>query len=295
MRVLVLKKDVKERSLIREALSAGRHDAVFVQDAEQAWKSINAGDTRFVIIDDDDGVDVTPALVRQARVADIPPVYFLLLAAHGKDQTEADDILHKPFKAIELQMRLAIGQRILALADNLSQARDQLESTAMYDPLTGIMNQAAFNKLAENELERARRALLPLSIVALDIDNFKALNKKYGMQACDHLLRCIAANVRERSRLYDFVGRWTGTEFLIMLLNVHPSDAEKIGRRIIHTIRDAEISYDGTVFDFSVSAGMVAITNIGESTNMGFLIQHARQALADAKKSGGYELCLTNA
>lgn len=295
MKILVLKKEIKERALIREALLAGRHEAVFVLDAEQAWRSTGKGDARFVILDEDVGDGVIEEFVQRVRAADIPPIYFLLLSSDHEEQKQAgdvDDVLHKPYQAIELQMRLTVGQRILTLADNLSQARDQIEHTPMFDPLTGIMNQVAFNKIAKNELERARRASSALSIIALDIDNFKILNEKYGTAACDHLIQQIAENVRERSRLYDFIGRWTGAEFMLVLLNVVGSDAEKIARRIIRNIRESNVNHEGVDLEFSVSAGIAAVQGIADSTNMDALIEDARQALVQAKKLGGYEIVL---
>ena len=142
MRILVLEQGTKERALIQQVLHAGRHEIILAENAKQGWESINAGEARFVIADTELSDVIAFELVHKVRAAGIPPVYFLLLTSHEEHRTEADDTLHKPLKAVELQTRVAIGQRILAMGDSLSQARDQLENTAMYDPLTGMMNQA---------------------------------------------------------------------------------------------------------------------------------------------------------
>ncbi len=294
MKVLVLEQGTKERSSIQQALQVGKHEAIFAENAEQGWQLIRNGETRFVIADAELSDVIASELVRRARTAGIPAVYFLMLTSREEPRVEADDILHKPFKASELQTRLAIGQRILAMGDSLSQAREQLESTAMYDPLTGTMNQAAFNRLAKNELERARRSSSTLNIIALDIDNFKTLSDSYGVEAGNEILKVVAKNIRERSRPYDCVGRWTGPEFIIALLNVNGTEAEKIARRIITGIRFTEIKHAGAALELSVSAGIAAATNISESTDIELLIEQARQALQRAKQVGGYQVFMTS-
>src|SRR5689334_723279 len=215
MKVLVMEPGGTERFLIRQALEAGMHESVFVENAEHAWRLINLGEARFVIADAESSDVVASELIRRVQASGLPPVYFLLLTSREDLHTEADDMLRKPFKAVELQMRLVMGQRIISLADTLSQAQDQLESLAMYDPLTGILNQAAFNKLARGELERARRASSALSIIAMDVDNFKTLCDSYGVEAGENILKTVAENIREHSRSYDCIGHWTGPQFII--------------------------------------------------------------------------------
>src|SRR5258706_15730416 len=101
----------------------------------------------------------------------------------------------------------------------------------MYDPLTGTMNQAAFNKLAKSELERARRSSSTLNIIALDIDNFKTLSDSHGVEAGNKILNLVAKNIRERSSPYDCVGRCIGSEFIIGFLKVSGVNAENNARR----------------------------------------------------------------
>jgi diguanylate cyclase len=191
-------------------------------------------------------------------------------------------------------MRLVMGQRIISLEDTLSQTQDQLESLAMFDPLTGILNQAAFNKLARGELERARRASSALSIIAMDVDNFKTLRDSYGAEAGESILKTVAENIREHSRSYDCIGHWTGPQFIIALMNVSDQEAEKIARRIITGIRFADVRLEGTVLDLSISAGITTVSKVSESIDIESLIGQAQQALAEAKKSGGYQVHLTS-
>ena len=292
MKVLILKPSPKDLPEIRDALDAGMHEILLAENAERAWQLIHSGEIRFVIADAESSDVVASKLIQRVHAAEIPSVYFLLLTSREDLHIEADDILHKPFKAVELQMRLAMGQRILALVDSLSQAHDQLESTSMYDPLTGTLNQAAFNKFARSELERARRASSPLSIIALDIDHFGALNDKHGIETGNEILRFVAENIRERSRSYDFVGRWTGHEFIMLLHNVSGQEAETITRRILSDMRFVNTDHKGVSVDLSVSAGIVSASDITESTTLEVLIRQAQEALAQVKGTGGCQVDL---
>jgi len=294
MKILILEQGAKERFLIEQTLQANGHQLVWAENAEQAWRLINAGDIRFVIADADSSDAITAGLVRRARVADISHIYFLILTAHRESPIEADDILHKPLKAFELKSRLAIGQRILSLGDHLSQARDQLENMAVYDSLTGMMNYAAFCKLAQGEVERVRRSAAPFSLIALKIDNFKIINDEYGMKAGEKLLQGISKSIRERSRPYDCIGRSTDAEFLISLPGVIGTDAEKIAERIISDVCASGVSVEDVVFDVKISGGIVAVSQISMTMDVKSLIEQAQQARMRAKETGEHEIWLTN-
>jgi diguanylate cyclase (GGDEF)-like protein len=180
-----------------------------------------------------------------------------------------------------------IGQRFLSLGDHLSQARDQIENMAVYDSLTGMMNRGAFFRSAQGELERARRLSLPLSLIALDIDNFKSLNETYGLETGDEVLKVISGTIREKSRPYDCIGRWTGDEFVIALPGVIGSDAEKIAERVIKGVRSTNITYKDRILNVSISAGIASVSHISAAIEVEPLIQQARVAMARAKEDGG--------
>ncbi len=294
MKVLLLEHGTKERSLIQSILEKGGHVVLIGENAEQAWKLIEAGETRFVIADADDE-DVRKAdLVRRAREDhNLPSIYFLMLVSVDEDGAGADDILRKPISAADLKARINLGQRFLSLGDSLSQARDQLENMAMYDSLTSMMNHTAFFKVAQGELERARRSSAPLTMIALDIDFFKSLNTQYGVDTGDVVLKIIAQVIREKSRPYDCIGRWTGDEFIIALPGVIGADAEKIADRVIKGVDSTSITHNSGTIKVGISAGIASASHITASTEVEPLIQQARQAMLRAKEAGGNQVYLT--
>ena len=109
----------------------------------------------------------------------------------------------------------------------------------------------------------------------------------------DEVLRIVAQIIREKSRPYDCIGRWTGDEFVIALPGVIGADAEKIAERIIKTIDAADITYKNDAVKVGVSAGIVSASRVSASAEAEPLIEQARQAMMRAKESGGDQVYLT--
>ena len=290
MKVLVLVADSKERSLVQTALEKSGLEMISADKMEQALKSMESDQIRFVIMDEEALGFKKQDLLQRADDPNKSSRYFLSLTSVDKDIADSDDTLLKPFTVSELKARIMIGQRVLSLGDNLSQARDQIDNMAMYDSLTGLMNRNAFYRTAAGELERARRAAAPLSVIVLDLDNFKSLNDTYGTETGDEVLKVVTQTVCEKSRPYDCIGRWQGDEFITALPNVIGGDAEKIAERIIKGIRSTQVTSKDKILNIGVSAGIASVQRISASTEVDPLIQQARQALARAKESGGNQV-----
>ena len=295
MKVLVLNKDLTERAMIQQVLQHNSHELMSAEDSETAMQLLQEGDIRFVIADRTNTDMDDQQFIKRVRDAKPPFYIYILLLTPKVQETDittprfgADDYLNKPIVPLDLKSRVSIGERILRLRDSLSEAKDTLDSTAMFDTLTKALNQKAFLVLARGELERARRGQSPLSLVALDIDNFKAINDKYGENIGNDVLTVIAKSIREKSRPYDGVGRFEEDMFLLILPGVIGQDAEKVADRILKDIKNTNISLlDGRELNVSVSAGVVSSIRITASTEIDNLVQHAMEAVAHAKRDGG--------
>jgi diguanylate cyclase (GGDEF)-like protein len=295
MKVLVFNKDLTERAVIQQVLQHNGHEIMPAEDSETAMRLLQEGDIRFIIADRSNTDIDEQQFIKRVRDAQ-PPYYIYILLLTSKVQeddvtkprTGADDYLHKPIVPIELKSRVHIGERILGLGDNLIKAKDTLEKIAMFDTLTNVLNYKAFLLFSHGDLERARRGQSPLSLIALDIDNFKSINDKFGENIGNDVLTVIAGVIREKSRPYDGIGRYQDDIFLISLPGVIGQDAEKIVDRILKGILNTNISLlDGRELNVGVSAGIVSSTRITASTTMDNLIQHAIEAMAHAKREGG--------
>jgi two-component system cell cycle response regulator len=221
-------------------------------------------------------------------------IYILLLTDKGQNGnlienlgSGADDYLSKPIIPHELKARVAIGERLLSMNKELILARDQLENVAMYDNLTGLMNRQAFFKVAEGELERARRIAFGMSVIAIDINNFKGINSAHGHDIGDDVLQIVAGIIREKCRPYDCIGRWENDKFIIALPGVISADAEKIVTRIVAGVQSSEISLlDGSSLNIRLSAGITSAMNINAYIEIDTFLQSALQAMMNSKQEG---------
>ena len=295
MKILVLDKDVAERTVIQQVVQQNGHEIVSAENSDDAMQLLQEGDIRFVIADRVTTDMDDKRFIKSIRDAKPPYYIYILILTAKVNETElitlpngADDFLLKPLVPPELKSRVHLGERILGLGDHLAKAKNTLERIAMFDTLTGTLNQKAFLRFSSGELERARRGQTPLSLIALDIDDFKAINAKYGENIGNDVLAVIAKAIREKSRPYDGVGRYAEDMFLIILPGVIGQDAEKIAERLIKGILNTNITLlDGREVKVRVSAGVVSTTRITVSTEVEVLIRNAAEAVAHAKREGG--------
>jgi diguanylate cyclase (GGDEF)-like protein len=294
MKILVLNNDVMERSVIQPVLQHNGYKVVNADNSDEAMQILQEGEIRFVIVERDTTDMENKQFIKRLRSAEPPYYIYVLLIASKVQDTDittprggADDYLHKPIVPLELKSRVHIGQRILGLGDNLTNAKGSLEKIAMYDQLTRTLNELAFIALARGELERARRGQSPLSLVAFRIDNLDDIIKKHGEEIGNDALVLLAQSIREKSRPYDGVGRYGHDSFIIPLPGIIGQDAEKIANRIINGIMNTEISLlDGTALELKLSTGIVSAQRVSVSLEIGMLIEKANEAAARARQDG---------
>jgi len=294
MKILVLNNDVMERSVIQQVLQHNGHEITIADNSDDAMQILQEGEIRFVIVERDTTDMEEKQFIKSLRSAQPPYYIYVLLIASKVQDTDittprggADDYLHKPIVPLELKSRVHIGQRMLGLGDNLVSAKGALEKTAMFDPLTKTLNETAFITLSRGELERARRGQSPLSLIALQIDNFKAIKDSHGEEVGNDVLVLLSQSIREKSRPYDGVGRYGNNTFLIPLPGVIGQDAEKIAARIVKGILNTNISLlDGTTVDIKLGAGIVSALRISVSMEIEMLIEKAREAAALTSQDG---------
>ena len=164
----------------------------------------------------------------------------------------------------------------------LSNARlvDRLERQAAEDPLTGLANRRAFYRNCATELSRAQRARSSMSIVMLDLDDFKAINDEHGHPYGDQVLIGAADALRAAIRGLDTAARMGGEEFAILLPDTDAEAAHEIAERARRAIARVPVA-DGTL---SCSAGVA--TASPKDTSPADLLALADEALYHAKRLG---------
>jgi len=298
MKILVLNNDVMERTIIQQVLQYSKHEIITAETSESAMQLLQEGDIRFVIADRATTDIDEKQFIKRVRDAEPPYYIYILLIAMKVSDTDvttpragADDYLHKPIVPLELKSRVFIGTRILGLGDNLVLAKDALEDRPMFDPLTNMLNQKAFLSLSRGELERARRNLAPLSLIALGINNFAEIKEQQGEDVGNDVLVVIAQAIREKSRPYDSVGRYEDSIYLIPLPGVIGQDAEKVAERILKGVMNTNITMlDGTVLNVNISIGVVASARITVNMDIDMLIEKAKGLISAIKRNGGNQI-----
>jgi len=294
MKILVLSNDEMERSVIHQVVQHSGHEVLMVGNSDDAMQHLQEGEVRFVIVDRNTTDADDKQFIKLIREAQPPHyIYILLIASKVLDvdittpRGGADDYLHKPIVPLELKSRVFIGQRMLGLGDGLVNAKGALEKTAMFDPLTKTLNEIAFLTLSRGELERARRGQAPLSLIAIEIDNFKDLTEKHGDEIANDVLVLIAQAIREKSRPYDGLGRYGKNIFLLPLPGVIGQDAEKIAARITKGIMNTDVSLlDGTPISIKLGTGIASSMRITVTMEIEMLIEKAKEAVARSRQDG---------
>ena len=162
----------------------------------------------------------------------------------------------------------------------LNENNQKLTWLAMYDPLTNLFNRRALIEHVHQEFISKNDSDVPMSLVLIDLDHFKAINDTYGHDVGDLVLTHIAAFLTSNLRKQDIIARWGGEEFVVMLKDTSIVQGEEIANKLREQIMLEDFS---PVKALSFSAG-VATFNVGESFDE--LIARADKALYLAKNAG---------
>lgn len=139
-------------------------------------------------------------------------------------------------------VRLSVFAVVIVLVDRLKEAHEREFAMARIDLLTQLPNRRAFYEHGATEIERAQRYRHPLTVISLDLDDFKSVNDKDGHDAGDRVLRTVADILRKNIRSTDVAGRLGGDEFAILLpetgRDAAGAIAAKLQQQLAHTMRD---------------------------------------------------------
>jgi diguanylate cyclase (GGDEF)-like protein len=216
---------------------------------------------------------------------DLKNLYLILITARIQEGDRvrgldlgADDYITKPFSFSELLARIRVGSRVI-------QYQQHLEYQTQTDALTGLYNRRAFEKKMTDELERANRYDHPLSLLILDIDNFKVINDTYGHNSGDAALIKISETLRATTRQSDFPSRFGGEEFVLILPETDHESAQQAAEKILGDIRSFVFSVNNGHFSLTVSIG-ISSTSIHHYSTANQMIEDADRALYNAKNNG---------
>ena len=308
MNILVVDDAPEVLLILKTVLEKQGHTVTTASDGEAAW-SLFSRSKAFQIVISDWVMPKLDGLGLCQRIRQEPHskyTYIILLTGmSGKTNlisgisAGADDFATKPINSEELEVRLRSAKRILDLEKSLAKqnealeiANDKLQIMATTDGLTGLFNRHAFQQKLKESLLFSRRSNQVLSLLMIDVDFFKAFNDTYGHIKGDTALKTVASVLKQSSRNSDFVARFGGEEFSVILPNTDTEGAMHCAEELRRAIeankwpdRDITISIGATTIKYEQIHGGKSDGELPPSV-FTTLLNEADQALYQSKENG---------
>ncbi|MDN5848888.1 MAG: diguanylate cyclase [Nitrococcus sp.] len=281
LRVLLVESSSTRAAEYRTVLEGGGLAVTVVRQPEQAMVVLQEFSPDVILmamyLDECTGAELA-RVIRQFPAHTTIPIVFLGPQTAMDRQLDAigvggDDFLSGPIH----------GSYLVRFVTIRAERGRKLRSLILTDNLTGLLNHSRIKEQLGKELARAERRGTPLAFAMVDLDYFKAVNDTYGHQAGDRVIKTMARLFKQRLRRSDYIGRYGGEEFAVIMPDSTAEDAKRTMDEIRNTFgRIGQVAWKGT-FRASFSAGVAAFPEVGNPTE---LTRCADQALYDAKRNG---------
>jgi len=291
--ILVVDDIATNIQLLTAYLSSVGYHVVSAMDGQEALDRVADCKTDLVLLDvmmpKLNGFEVCQRL-KQDKLSSFIPVIMVT----GLNEVEhkvkamesgADDFVTKPFNRVELLTRVKSLLRIKQLYEELESAKEGLRQLSITDGLTGLYNHRHFKEHLGQELNRARRHNLNVSLAMADIDYFKKFNDSYGHPAGDVLLRSVGDLLKDNIRKNDLAARYGGEEFSLVLVETNKSAASVVAEKIKKLVEEYSFNANGHA-GHRITISMGVATFPDDAAGSDELIKIADDRLYRAKENG---------
>jgi len=183
------------------------------------------------------------------------------------------------------QYNLELEEKIQLRTKELLDTQLKLQEQAHKDPLTNLYNRRHFSEINESLFSMSRRGNNPLSMLIIDIDDFKSINDTHGHQIGDLVIKSLAKIFINTIRKSDIAIRYGGEEFLLLLTNTNLDNAKVIAEKLRNNVENTTLKTKGLVdLKFTISLGLSTVKK--DDSTIDISIENADKALYIAKKSG---------
>ncbi len=302
MNILLVDDTRTEQHIMTVRLSDMGHEVVCCSNGQEAIKLYTKYDFDLVLMDVIMPVMDGHEAARRIRSLgdDWVPIIFLSGRTSPEDiaagiAAGGDDYLNKPVdekvlaaKMTAMQRISAMRHRLIVVSQELEKANDELQKLANADGLTGLANRRIVDEYLEKETTRSIRSGLPIAVIMIDLDNFKAYNDTYGHVAGDSCLKKISKVLKNTiSRPEDLPGRYGGEEFCAILPNTDLDGAKIVAERIRTNVEELKIPHSGNPDNNIVTLSIGVSSHIPrKQAPSNQILSEADKALYQAKMAG---------
>ncbi len=291
-KILMVDDDVNYWTLVKGVLKSEGYDLYWASSGKQCLEIINDFRPHLILLDfemqDFNGIEVLN-IIRET----IENVSVIFLSGHDDNkkivhalEQGADDYITKPFYKTELIARINTNLRIYDLNNKLIEANKRLKKLSITDDLTGLFNMRIAWEKIESEIARGRRFDTQISLIMMDMDNFKSVNDDHDHLFGSFVIKEVGNIISRLVRKYDFGVRFGGDEFLICNTNTTYEGTVIFCEKLRENIENYFFKSGDDEIRLTVSIGCFIARLKDNNLNAHDLIKMADKALYDSKGNG---------
>jgi two-component system cell cycle response regulator len=295
-KILIVEDDTAVSKLLYEFLIKSGFQPKTAKSAEEAEKILDNEKIDTVLTDirlpGIDGIKFTNNIRKKFNIdVIVMTAYSAEYSYEDAIKNGASDLIFKPVKLNELILRINRVIKERSLLDERDKMIKKLQRLAIVDSLTGLYNSRHFFEQLEKEIKRSDRYLHPISLMFIDIDNFKAINDTYGHMIGDKILWLIAKKIKACLRANDTAFRFAGDEFTVILPETTSDEAKFVADRMLSNFADELIVInDKELSEVTLSIG-IAEYRINEGTDQ--FVHRTDVLMYEAKGRGGNNVVIS--
>lgn len=288
-KILVVEDDAAIRDLIRMFLEKTGFQSFAADRAETGIDILNCQEIGIVLTDVQlpgmNGMELA-GYIRENHSSDVIVMTGYCLdysfedaLAHG-----ASDLIMKPIRLEDLLLRINMVIKNRCERNEHNRKLEELKNLSIQDDLTGLFNSRQFYRHISQEVERSNRYFRSLSLILMDVDNFKSLNDNYGHLCGDEILAGMGTIIKSAIRRQDTAYRYAGDEFTIILPETEMKKAVAVAERVRQMVEsEAHLFSSPCRLNVTVSIGVVEYLTDEEIKSF---VHRADSAMYAAKRKG---------
>ncbi|MCB2178936.1 GGDEF domain-containing response regulator [bacterium] len=193
------------------------------------------------------------------------------------------DFVMLPLREKDLQARMAVAENVIALQEYLCSQDGAAKETSMYDPETNLLNRNAIFERGLVEISRSNRENHTIGVAMIDLVNLDEIFAQHGEELSRLAMRFISNTIRANIRLYDVVGRWANSRFLLLIPGLPKEYAEGMVKRLHQKVEEIKIRLmDDSILEMSFMAGYTCISHEND-TSFADIVEQAELALDNVR------------